>query len=177
MKRSTVITFGILFIIVVVMMIVTVLILRNDARVGLEQSAAGVALQASSTAAYTDLSGAPLSLATYIGSPLVVLSFASWCPTCADQIRALNAVAAERPDVTFMAINRAEPATTVERFLSYHQIEATDKVLIVLDARDHFYQSVKGYAAPETVFFNEKGEIVAHLRGDISADTLRTTLP
>lgn len=176
MNRTTLLTLGLLLTVVLLGSAVVWYVLERNAAAQLETTTAGQAFSATSSASYTNLAGEPLSLDEYLGKRVVVLSWASWCPSCADQIRTHELVAREQPDVAFLAINRAEPATTAERYLSYHQIPISSPLTIVLDARDHFYKTTGGYAAPETVIFDESGNIVHHLRGNISPETLRSSL-
>jgi len=177
MNKSHVIIIGLLISIVVVGAVSIFIIQKKNAAEALQESLAGRALQGTEAVSYTDLYGNPVTLSDFIGTQLVVFSWASWCPSCGSQMRSLETVATERPDITFLAINRAEPAETAVRYLEYNQLTQDGNLKIILDVRDHFYTTVGGYAAPETVIFDPAGAITGHLRGDISAETLRSYLP
>jgi len=176
MNKKSIIVIALLVVILIVAGVITLNVLRQNEREAVLSSDAGRAFSASSTAAYTDLKGNPVVLTEYVGRTLVVFSWASWCPSCSEQLRMFETFATSRPDVAVLAINRAEPATTAERFISFHQLP-TAAVTYVLDSRDHFYQTVGGYAAPETVIFDQDGAIAHHFRGDISLDTLTAHIP
>ena len=174
-KKDIAIVAGIVLVLTVAAA-VTYTVITTSNREKTLSSDAGRALSTSESAAYTDLLGNPVVLTDYLGQSLIVFSWASWCPSCATQLQMLETFAANRSDVTVLAINRAEPITTAERFISYHRLTTDGNVTYVLDTTDHFYQTVGGYAAPETVVFSKEGAITHHFRGDISLDTIATTI-
>ena len=114
---------------------------------------------------YTDINGNEISLEQYLGRVLVVMSWASWSPYSANDLKQLNELAGnyDESDVIFMAINRKENKEMAERFLN--TIPNPDNLLLVLDPTDNFYKAVAGYAMPETVIFDEQGEISLHVKG------------
>ncbi len=174
-KRDYIVLGGIIFMLLVAL-VVTLFVLNNAQQAELQNSPAGKALFASSTPMYTDLLGNKVDLNSYIGKQLVVFVWASWCPSCSVQLQTLRQLASERSDVAFLAINRAESVTTVERFINYVQMDTSGPILFLLDPQDHFYQSVGGYAMPETVIFDETGAITSYQRGDVSRGALEAAL-
>jgi thiol-disulfide isomerase/thioredoxin len=126
--------------------------------------------------AYLDMSQSKVDFAGDIGKVLVVSSWASWCPQCAEDIGRLDQVASEFKDreVVFLAINRAENPYTAERFLNTFQ--KPQNVRIVLDPSDHFFASNAGYAMPETIVYDEDGEIKSHQRGNLNTDELKKAI-
>ncbi len=125
---------------------------------------------------YTDMNGNVLTFDSYLGEILVVNSWASWAPDSAKELPTLAKVASEFSDknVKVIAINRAEPQTTAERFLQ--TVGAADGVELVLDLDDRYYKSVSGFAMPETIFYDREGNIVHHHHGVISEEDLRNYL-
>lgn len=125
---------------------------------------------------YTDMNGNVLTFDSYLGEILVVNSWASWSPDSAKELPMLAKVAGEFSDknVKVIAINRAEPQTTAERFLQ--TVGAADGVELVLDLDDRYYKSVAGFAMPETIFYDKSGNIVHHHHGVISEEELRQYL-
>ncbi len=125
---------------------------------------------------YTDLVGNPVSLDKYLGKVLVVQTWASWSPFTQTDMEVLDELAKPySPEkVVFLAINRKETKEQAMRYLS--TVPNIVNVVIILDPRDRFYSAVGGYAMPETVIYNQKGEIVRHLRGQASAEEISTTL-
>ncbi len=122
---------------------------------------------------FTDMAGNTLSLTDQVGSVLVVNSWASWSPDSAVELPVLEKIAMEFKDrnVKVLAVNRAEPQSTAERFLRV--IGATDGVELVLDPDDRYYRSIAGYAMPETVFYDTKGNVVYHHHGTLTYEQVR----
>lgn len=125
-------------------------------------------------APYSDLYGKPVALDTYLGQPLVVVSWASWSPFSEGDIKMLSELSQEYSQAGFMAINRKEPKEQAQRYVN--SIGDTPGVLIVLDPRDEFYNAVGGYAMPELVIYDRSGEIVLHERGVANKDLIKATL-
>jgi thiol-disulfide isomerase/thioredoxin len=127
-------------------------------------------------AAYTDLLGNPMTLTSYVGKVIVVNSWASWSPESSRELPLLATIVKEYTDreVVVLAINRAEPQSTAERYL--RTVGAADGVQLILDPDDHYYKSIGGYAMPETIFYDTKGNIVQHHHGVLTEAKIRTFL-
>lgn len=111
-----------------------------------------------------DYNGEQHSLADYAGKHLVINSWAAWCPFCKKELVDFAAVQQELGDeVQFIAINRSESLETAKGFTDEHGI--SDDMIFLLDPEDSFYQSIAGFAMPETIFVNPEGQIVFHKRG------------
>lgn len=122
---------------------------------------------------YTTLDGAPFSFSEYRGRIRVVNVWASWSPFTATELPILNEIVSRYGDdhgVVAIAVNRKEQK---ERAAAYLQsLPAAPNVVFAIDETDAFYQSVGGYAMPETLVFNEAGDIVWHYRGVITYDLI-----
>lgn len=132
---------------------------------GITDEAVSVFSNVEGEAPYSDLLGNPVSLDTHLGKVLVVATWASWSPFSAPDLTMLNSLATQfdSNQVVFMAINRKETKEQAARFMATQP--SFDNLLVVLDPRDHFYGAVGGYAMPEVVIYNERGEVVLHERG------------
>lgn len=130
----------------------------------------------STSPTYTDIQGNKLSLEEWLGNPIVVVSWASWSPFSADNLTTLNDLAGEfkSQPVKFMAINRKESNNQALRYLS--TLQPLPNITIVIDTEDLFYTKINGYAMPETLIFDAKGDIILHERGQVSIDDIRQTL-
>lgn len=140
-------------------------------------SPASRALQTSSTSApLRDFAGNDANLQTVVGQVLIVNSWASWSPASVTELQLLAEVAAEYREqgVSVVAINRAESKSTAESFLA--QLGLISGVQLVVDADDHYYQTIGGYTMPETIFYNQLGAVVLHKRGPLSEAEVRLTL-
>jgi thiol-disulfide isomerase/thioredoxin len=126
-------------------------------------------------APYTDMLGNELSLTNEFGNVLVVNSWASWSPDSAKELSAFSQLAQKYADkgVKVLAINRAEPKTTAERFL---RTIGADGVQLILDPDDRFYHSIGGYAMPETVIYDVDGNVFYHHHGIMTAEQMEEYL-
>jgi len=124
---------------------------------------------------YKDLLGNEVALTDYLDKVIVVHSWASWCPSCVSQLQLFaDSTVNTAENVQIIAINRAEPATTIERFKTTFGID--DRVLMVLDPSDRFYSSVGAYAMPETIIYDQAGNKALHIHGEITKEQLEETI-
>jgi len=132
------------------------------------QAASALADNASSTQ-YTDFAGNPANLQQYLGQVLVVTSWASWSPSSAAELALLANTASSYADqgVIVLAINRAETKSQAERYL--RSIGVAQQVRLIVDTDDRYYKQIGGFTMPETVFYDRRGNIVAHERGALTA--------
>ena len=125
---------------------------------------------------YTDLQGNAVTLDTYVGDVIVANSWASWSPKSATELPRLVSIADEfrEEGIVIIAVNRAEPGSTAERFL--RSIGVSGDVKLVLDPDDRYYESIEGYAMPETLIYDRQGQVVFHQHGSISTEVLRANI-
>lgn len=113
---------------------------------------------------YTSLDGTEVDFSKFDGDVLVVNVWASWSPyTKADHtvLRALKERFGER--ITIRALNRMEPQATAEAYLQ--SIGKEPGIEYGIDTTDHLYDSLGGFAMPETIVFDSIGNVVFHKRG------------
>ncbi len=125
---------------------------------------------------YTDLNGNTVSLEQYLGKVLVATTWASWSPFSKDDLITLSQVASEQDlnKVTFIAINRKETKEQAQRYFS--TLPELNSIIVVLDNADHFYTSIGGYAMPETIIYDQRGNVKKHIHGAVSHDELKSTI-
>ena len=112
------------------------------------------------------LDGETVMLDQYAGRPLVLNSWATWCPFCKDELPAFAAIQREyQGEVLFIAINRGESNTQARRYIDASELEV--HLLFLQDPRDDFYDAIGGFSMPETLFINEDGMLVEHKRGPL----------
>ncbi|MEX1997534.1 MAG: TlpA disulfide reductase family protein [Candidatus Andersenbacteria bacterium] len=120
----------------------------------------------------TDYEGNEVSLGDFSDKPLVINSWAVWCPFCVDELPDFVMVQKEFEDqVTFIAIDRAEPRDAAKEFTD--GLGITDDLVFLLDPRDSFYQAIGGFSMPETLFVNADGTIHFHKRGPMPVEEIR----
>lgn len=121
---------------------------------------------------YTDINGNQVSLEQYLGKILIVTTWASWSPFTTPDLTVLNEVVSnyDSNEVVALGLNRMETRVQAERYMA--TMPELPHITLVIDTDDFFYKSVGGYAVPETLVFNSKGEIAEHIRGVIVKDQM-----
>jgi thiol-disulfide isomerase/thioredoxin len=119
-----------------------------------------------------DYSGKTVNLSDFAGKPLVVNSWAAWCPFCREELKDFSAVQKELGDtVVIIAIDRAESLQTAKSYSD--ALGVTQDLVFLLDPGDSFYKTIGGFSMPETIFVNKEGNIVDHKRGPMKQDEIR----
>jgi thiol-disulfide isomerase/thioredoxin len=175
MERSSKITLAVIMGIILVMGAYAYYVTKLGSQSALNTSEAGTALRTEQgESAYTDIAGNPVAIDEHLGKVLVVHSWASWCPTCGTQLVKLAQLGEgfATEDMKVLAVNRAEPKSTATAFLA--SIDAVNGLQLVLDPGDKFYKSINGYAMPETLFYDTKGNVVFHKRGEMTYEEMET---
>lgn len=119
-----------------------------------------------------DYGGNKVRFADFRGRPLVINSFAAWCPFCKKELIDFAAAQKEFGDaVLIIAVDRAETKDTAKKYSD--ELGVTDKLLFLLDPSDSFYKSIGGFSMPETIFVDSNGVTQFHKRGPMDADEIR----
>ncbi|MEY2664969.1 MAG: hypothetical protein RLZZ480_74 [Candidatus Parcubacteria bacterium] len=176
MNRAAYITLAVMAVVVLLGIGYIFLLDESEKQTRNETPAARALLPGTETESFTDKDGNPLSVADDFGKVIVAISWASWCPQCADDIKKLDELAREfeGKDVVFYAINRAEDKYSAERYLA--TMTAPERVKIILDPKDHFFAASAGYAMPETILYDREGGVAAHIRGNLAPDELKNAI-
>lgn len=123
----------------------------------------------------TDYDGNEVQLSDYRRHVLVVYAWASWCPYCGDELESLAQLKSTYgDDVVVLAVNRGEPLGDARAFTD--KLALHEDVVLLLDPLDALYKDIEGYAMPETLFIDARGEIRFHQRGPIQNETLHAQL-
>jgi len=119
-----------------------------------------------------DYNGNTVSLSDFEGRPLVINSWAFWCPFCKEELDDFAKIQKEVGDkVDIIAINRAESLKVAKDFTD--EIGVTDDLIFLLDPNDSFYKSIGGFSMPETIFVDKNGNILEHKRGPMDVEGIR----
>ena len=120
-----------------------------------------------------DYDGNTVSLSDFEGKPVIINSWATWCPFCLKELGDFAIIQAQYPeDVVFIAISRAQSLNTSKDFTD--KIGISERMTFLLDPYDSFYKSIGGFAMPETIFVDKGGNIVAHKRGPMEIKEIET---
>jgi thiol-disulfide isomerase/thioredoxin len=115
-----------------------------------------------------ELTGSAGSLRGYVGRPLVVNFFASWCTPCITEMPALEDAHRSNPNVTFVGINAGEQAESGSRIIK--QTGVTYDIL--RDPSGVLTQELDILNLPATLFVDTDGTIVRAHTGPLSQDEL-----
>jgi len=119
-----------------------------------------------------DYQGKTVTLSDFSGQPILINSWAVWCPFCEQELVDFAEAQKEFGDkVKIIAIDRAESLATTKTFTD--ELGVTDGLIFLLDPKDSFYRSISGFSMPETIFVNGDGEIVLHKRGPMDLIEIR----
>lgn len=119
-----------------------------------------------------DYKGKTIKLSDFAGKPLVINSWAAWCPFCRKELPDFSTVQKEFGDkVVIIAIDRAETLDTAKKYSD--QLGVTNDIVFLLDPGDSFYQSISGFSMPETIFVDKNGVIAEHKRGPMEVGEMR----
>lgn len=119
-----------------------------------------------------DYNGKMVSLADFIGKPLVIHFWVTWCSFCRKELMDFAAIQEEfGHDVVIIVIDRAESREMAKKYTD--ALGITDDLLFLLDPLDALYPSIGGFSMPETIFVDRNGNIVDHKRGLMEKDEMR----
>lgn len=116
--------------------------------------------------------GEEVALVNFIGRPLVINAWATWCPPCKQELLDFATLQDEfKNQIVIIAINRAESKEIAKKFTD--ELGVMDKLTFLLDPSDSFFQAVGGFGMPATIFVDSNGNVRSQLRGRIKIDTFR----
>lgn len=124
---------------------------------------------------FKDYSGNEVKLSDYRRRALIAYAWASWCPYCGAEIQNLSSLKQKYgEEIDILAVNRAEPLQVAKAYTD--ALQNTVGVIFLLDPTDAFFKQIGGYAMPETVFIDEKGNVTFHQRGPIDIDAVEANI-
>ncbi len=114
-----------------------------------------------------DYEGNDVKLTQFKREVLVIHAWATWCAYCADELRNLATLKKKYGDsIEILAPNRAESVYAAKPFTD--ALALGEGIRFLLDPDDAFYKSIGGYAMPETLFINDRGEVFFRQRGPMN---------
>lgn len=119
------------------------------------------------------LDSTPVLPAGFVGKPVVVNLWATWCAPCRREMPILEQAQRDHPGITVLMLNQGENAQAVRAFLEQQSLRF-DHVL--LDPSLHAMHTYGSRGLPTTLFFNAKGELVESHMGELTAARLKDTV-
>lgn len=137
-----------------------------------DNSSSQTELRKAPSFALQDYDGKTVRLEDFAGKPLVINSWAAWCPFCRKELVDFAAAQKEFGNkVVIIAIDRAETKDTAKKYTD--ELGVTADFIFLLDPSDSFYQSIGGFSMPETIFVDSNGSIIFHKRGPMESTEIR----
>lgn len=114
-----------------------------------------------------DYKGNTVTEKDFAGKIMVVNSWAVWCPFCVKELDDFAELQKAFPDeVVVVAINRSESLEKAKGFTD--DLGLSSAYTYLIDPDDSFYESIGGFAMPETLFVDTEGNIRIHKRGPMT---------
>jgi thiol-disulfide isomerase/thioredoxin len=105
--------------------------------------------------ALEDLDGKPVELSLDAGEAALLVHFwATWCPSCVEELSVLDAAARRcGAQVRVVAVNVAEDAEKIRRFVSEHALELRQ----LRDVRGDVWRRLSGRGLPVNLIWTPRG--------------------
>lgn len=120
---------------------------------------------------FPDLKGQQVELTQYLGKPLVLNFWATWCAPCVKEMPDLDALHHKYGDVSFVGL-AVDTLVNVEKFVT--KVQVSYPLLIAGHGGIQSMRTLgnKQGGLPFTVVFNKQGQVAKRLLGQIKPDEL-----
>ncbi len=116
--------------------------------------------------------GEETSLSDYLGKPIVVNFWATWCYYCKEEMPDFNKAFKEYPDVQFVMVNLTDGnRETIEKANAFIE-EMGYEFPIFFDTKYDAAMNYQVMSIPATFFIDKNGDLVAKNNGMIDYETL-----
>ena len=117
--------------------------------------------------------GDPVDLGQYLGEPLLVNFWATWCAPCVREMPMLRDMSEELAgDVTFLGVNVQDIPMNAEAFIDELNV-AYDQAT---DPNGDYFRAVGGLGMPTTLLVDAQGFVRYRHTGELDAEGLRELL-
>lgn len=120
---------------------------------------------------FPNLEGRQVELTGYLGKPLVLNFWATWCAPCVKEMPDLDHLHAKYQDVSFVGL-AVDTQVNVEKFIQ--KVQVAYPLLIAGHGGIQFMRTLgnKQGGLPFTVVFNAQGQVATKILGQIKPDEL-----
>lgn len=113
------------------------------------------------------------TLSSFIGKPIILNFWASWCPPCQHEMPFFQEIYNEYPDIQVLLINQTDGTRENRRTARDFMMQNGYTMPLYYDKTT---ESLKKYglsALPMTYFINAEGDIIGSVKGGITEETLQ----
>ena len=114
-----------------------------------------------------------IRLSSYVGTPVVLNLWATWCPPCRREMPVLEQAQKTFSHVSFVLINQGESAQQAKAFLQNEGLNLKD---VLLDPSSEAMRKMRTGGLPTTFFFDAQGHMVDLHLGEISMADLEAKI-
>ena len=121
-----------------------------------------------------DLEGNEVHLTDFFGKPIIVNFWASWCGPCKMEMPDFDAAYnTYKDDIVFLMVNMTDGSRETVEVASEFIADSGYTFPVYYDTQYSAAITYSVASLPTSYFLNEKGELVAHAKGAIDAETLQ----
>ncbi|MDY0309373.1 MAG: TlpA disulfide reductase family protein [Castellaniella sp.] len=124
---------------------------------------------------FTDLQGRDQALSAYVGRPVLMNFWASWCAPCVREMPLLETLHQRHPELAVLGL-AIDTQGNVERFLEKIQVSypllltGTQGIALMRELGN------KGGGLPFTLLFDRRGRVVDSITGELKPDDIQGRL-
>ena len=117
--------------------------------------------------------GEPVALREYVGKPLVLNFWATWCAPCVREMPMLRDMSQDASgQVAFLGVNVQDSATKATAFLEELNVEYDQ----ASDPAGEYFRAAGGFGMPTTLLVDRDGVVRYQHTGELSAEQLASLL-
>lgn len=103
--------------------------------------------------------------------PMIVATWATWCPSCTEMLSTLGAVKETFGDrIEILAVNRKEEKSTIDSFRA--SVSLPKNLTYVADGADAYFKNSDGRSMPEIIVYDKDGKMHAHALAAMTKEEL-----
>lgn len=119
------------------------------------------------------LDGRTVALDSYLGRPVVVNLWATWCPPCRREMPMFGQAQSIFPEVAFVMVNQGEQAPAIQSYLEREGLAFNH---VLRDPASDTMRAMGARGLPTTLFFDSEGRLVDTHMGELTMASLKNTL-